>query len=312
MSTGRGEVEALYEKTDTRTDVLSDPEVAHLTVNHNKVLTSHTLEGLDIDVREIKDGVDVNIVLRRGVKIDKMVHMCFGMIPTEGVQRIKMKVRLEEDSGISVLAHCVFPNAVDVEHIMDAEIEVGAGASYSYLERHVHGKKGGIKVYPKASIHLDERANFKTEFELLHGRVGLIDVEYETTCEAASVMDVTARINGIEDDFVKINEIGHLVGEKARGALTSKIAIGDRARAEIYNTLTASAAYARGHVDCKEIVRGRATAIAVPTVEVNHPKAHVTHEAAIGSVDTKQLETLMSRGLDEDEASDLIIQGLLS
>jgi Fe-S cluster assembly scaffold protein SufB len=312
MSTRPSDVETLYAKTGTGTSILNDPDVAHLTVNHNKVLTSHTLEGLDIDVKEIEDGIDVRLVLRRDVRIKKTVHMCFGMIPTEGVQRIRMKVDLEKNSAISVLAHCVFPNAVDVQHIMDAQIEVGEGARYSYMEKHVHGKTGGIKVYPKAAIHLARGANFKTEFELLHGRVGLIDVEYETTCEAESVMDVTARINGIEDDFIKINEIGHLVGEKARGALTSKIAISDKARAEIYNTLTASAPYARGHVDCKEIVRGQATAMAVPTVKVNHPRAHVTHEAAIGSVDTKQLETLMSRGLDEDEASDLIIQGLLS
>jgi hypothetical protein len=46
-------------------------------------------------------------------------------------------------------------------------------------------------------------------------------------------------------------------------------------------------------------------------VEVTHPLAHVTHEAAIGSVDSKQLQTLMSRGLDEDAATDLIIEGLL-
>jgi Fe-S cluster assembly scaffold protein SufB len=45
---------------------------------------------------------------------------------------------------------------------------------------------------------------------------------------------------------------------------------------------------------------------------VNHPKAHVTHEAALGSVDRKQLETLMARGLTEDEASETIIAGLLS
>ncbi|MCR4397120.1 MAG: SufD family Fe-S cluster assembly protein, partial [Candidatus Saccharicenans sp.] len=32
----------------------------------------------------------------------------------------------------------------------------------------------------------------------------------------------------------------------------------------------------------------------------------------IGSVDSKQLQTLMARGLSEDEAVDLIIEGLLS
>jgi len=38
----------------------------------------------------------------------------------------------------------------------------------------------------------------------------------------------------------------------------------------------------------------------------------VTHEAAIGSVNKKELETLMARGLDEDSAVDVIIRGMLS
>jgi Fe-S cluster assembly scaffold protein SufB len=94
--------------------------------------------------------------------------------------------------------------------------------------------------------------------------------------------------------------------------LTSKIALRDRARADILSEMVGAAAYARGHVDCKEIIQGQAVGRAVPIVEVCHPRAHITHEAAIGSVDTKQLETLMSRGLSEDEASDIIIAGLLS
>ena len=51
---------------------------------------------------------------------------------------------------------------------------------------------------------------------------------------------------------------------------------------------------------------------AVPIVEVNNPKAHITHETSLGSVDSKQLQTLMARGLTEDEATDLIIKGLSS
>lgn len=312
MSVERKETNILYSHTGTGVDILNDPDVAHLTINHDEVLSSHSLEGLEIETGPIADGVEIHMVLRRGVSIEKTVHMCFGMIPEEGVQRIRMKVDIEEDSSISVLAHCVFPNAVDVSHIMDASIDIGERARYSYLEKHVHGDTGGIKVIPKAGIRLGEEAEFRTEFALLRGRVGLIDIDYETTCRARSVMEVLARINGVENDRIKINETGHLVGEGARGALTSKIAIADRARAEVYNRLTATAPYARGHVDCKEIVRGEATATAVPIVEVSDPRAHVTHEAAIGSVDTKQLETLMSRGLDEDEASDLIIMGMLS
>jgi Fe-S cluster assembly scaffold protein SufB len=52
-------------------------------------------------------------------------------------------------------------------------------------------------------------------------------------------------------------------------------------------------------------------ASAVPLARVVHPLAKVTHEAAIGTVDRKQLETLMARGLTPDEAVDMIVKGVL-
>jgi Fe-S cluster assembly scaffold protein SufB len=64
-------------------------------------------------------------------------------------------------------------------------------------------------------------------------------------------------------------------------------------------------------VDCLEIVRDRARVSALPEVRVSHPLAKVTHEAAIGSVDHRQLETLMSRGIAPDEAADIIVRGML-
>jgi Fe-S cluster assembly scaffold protein SufB len=123
---------------------------------------------------------------------------------------------------------------------------------------------------------------------------------------------MNARINGKGDDIITIRETGNLLGEYSRGVLTSRVAVRDNAKAEVYNKIKASAAYARGHVDCKEIIQDNGIAKATPIVEVNNPKAHVTHEASIGSVDSKQLQTLMSRGLSEEEAVELIIQGLLS
>ena len=116
----------------------------------------------------------------------------------------------------------------------------------------------------------------------------------------------------MKDDVIKIREEEHLIGERARGVLRSRVAVRNNARAEIYNRIVATAPFSRGHVDCKEIIKDGATATAISVVEVRHPKAHVTHEASIGSVDRKQLETLMSRGLSEDEATEIIIEGLLS
>lgn len=304
--------EKIIENTDVAPHVLKDPDTAYLSVHMNKVTGSNLVPGFHVDVEELEDGIKADIILDEGVKIEKQVHMCFGIIPEEGVQRIEMNVHLKKNSKISVLAHCVFPNAIKIQHIMNAKIKLDEGAEYTYHEKHIHGNAGGIDVIPKAEVDLDEGAKFSTNFELLEGRVGTIDIDYYTRCAANSVLEMNAKIYGKGTDLIKISESGELNGEGARGVLTSYIALRDDAKAEIYNKLIANAPYSRGHVDCKEIIKDNAVAQAIPIVEVHNPKAHITHEAAIGAVDSKQLETLMARGLDEDEATDLIISGMLS
>mgnify|MGYP000100085473 CR=1 FL=1 len=291
---------------------LMDKDTAHLTINLNKVVSKNIVPGLHVDTKELKDSVEVKIKVDDGVVIEKKVHLCFGVTHEKALQKIKMDIDIGKNASISVLSHCIFPKAVDVKHIMDAKINVGENASYTYEEKHIHSVDGGIEVYPKADVKLDKKAKFKTTFELVKGRVGKLDINYSVTGLKESVMELMSKVSGRGDDIIKIKEGGNLIGEKARGVLTSRVAVRDNAKAEVYNIIKATAPYARGHVDCKEIIQGNGVATAIPVVEVKHPKAHVTHEAAIGSVNSKQLQTLMARGLSEDDATDLIIEGLLS
>jgi Fe-S cluster assembly scaffold protein SufB len=290
---------------------LRDPNTARLIINKDRVIEAKTVEGLTVNSEGIKDGVKISIFLAPETKVENPVHLCFGVTHKKAIQRIVLDIEIGKNSQIVIFSHCVFPNAIDVKHIMDANIRIGEGATYSYLERHVHSEEGGITVIPKSRIALKEGARLKTEFELLSGRVGKIDMDYETVSEKNSVMEMTAKIDGKGKDVIKIREVGNLVGEGSRGVLTSRVAVRDKASAEIYNKLVATAPYVRGHVDCKEIIQGDAVASAIPIVEVANPKARITHEASIGSVDAKQLQTLMSRGLTEEEATALIIEGLL-
>jgi hypothetical protein len=284
----------------------------HVVINANKVLSSQVVEGLVIEPEELPDGVKAKLLVKKGYKIKQPVHLCFGMLPERGLQHIILNVEIEDEAEVSFMAHCTFPNAVDIQHLMEATIKVGRNARYSYFERHYHSDEGMIKVVPLAKIELADGARFSTEFELLKGRVGVIDIDYSTICQARSSAEMKARIFGRLNDRIKIREAAVLEGEASRAVLTTHIAVRDEAVADINNEIIAKAPYSRGHVDCKEIIQGNGVARAVPVVEVRNPKAHVTHEAAIGSVDSKQLQTLMARGLSEDEAVDLIIQGLLS
>jgi Fe-S cluster assembly scaffold protein SufB len=304
-------LDRLLEVSDIHPDVLNDPGIAHLFIHNNKVIGLKGLPGLTVVPEEMPDGVSLDIRLAPGTVIEKPVHLCFGVLPKEGVQRIVLRVEIGDGASIGVLAHCAFPDAVNVTHLMDGEIILRPGAVYAYRERHIHGSTGGIRVVPKARVRAEADAVFRTDFELLKGRVGKLEIDYETVCLDRAVMEMNARVNARGDDFVKIVESGFLEGEGSRGALTTRVALRDDSIAEVTSRIVASAAGARGHVDCKEILQDRGRASAVPVVDVRHPKAHVTHEAAIGSVDSRQMQTLMARGLTEDEAVELIIKGLL-
>jgi len=294
-------------------DIFSNNDVAHLVLERDKIVGAHEVEGLKVDAKKIDNNkVDVNITVKSGYKIEKPVHMCFGVLPKEGKQIIDLNIVIEDEGEVEVVADCIFPNAVRVEHIMDGNIYVGRNGSYTYNEKHYHGDSGGVKVVSKAKIIQDEGSYMQSVFTLLKGRVGEIDFDYQAELNARATLEMLARISGYADDKVKIREAGYLQGEGARGLLDSKIALRDKARADIYNEMTAEAAEAKGHVDCTEIIKDEATARAIPIVDVRHSEAKITHEAAIGSVDTSQLETLMARGLTEEEATDVIIQGLLN
>ena len=294
-------------------DVFSDSDVAHVVLERDNVLGTHEVEGLNVEVKSREKGkVAVKIEVEPGCKIENPVHMCFGVLPEEGLQQIDMELKVNQDAKIEVMADCIFPNATQVKHVMNADIHVGKGGSYTYRENHYHGEEGGVEVIAKADITLEEDSRLYTVFSLLKGRVGKIDFDYEAELEADSVMEMLARIRGEKDDKIKIREAGELKGKGARGILDSKIALQDEASGEILNEMIAHAPEAKGHVDCTEIIKDNATARAVPIVEVQHPEAKVTHEAAIGSVDDTQLQTLMARGLDEEEASDVIVQGMLN
>lgn len=303
-------ISQLYESVGEKCITSSD--IAHIEIHGNEVLGVHLVPGFEVNATSTQTGIKAEINVLKNTHILKPVRICFGLMHNTGIQQITMKVNLEENSRVAIMASCTFPNAVEILHTMNATIHIGKNSEYFYFERHVHGPEGGVKVIPKTMVILEENAQFRTDFELLKGSAGNIDLDYEALCYAGSVLEMSARIHARGNDNINIHEKAQLLGEKARGVLTTNIAVSDRAVANIKNTMIASAPYARGHVDCKEIIQGNAIAKAIPIVEVRHPKAHVTHEAAIGRVDSKQLETLMSRGLSEDDATDLIIEGLLS
>ncbi len=300
-----------YEKAGGRSDLLQVPKIASAVISGNRVLAANSIEGVSIEAEELENGVRAFVTVAPGTRLDYPVHLCFGVIPKEGLQEIFSEFEIGEGAEVGFLAHCTFPNAVDVRHVMDAKIHVGKDATMRYSEGHYHGNLGGVEVLPTTRAQVDEGGQLESEFNLVHGRVGRLAIDFEVDVAAGGVVELVVKANGSAEDEISVNEVVRLNGEGARGLTKTRVAVRDEAVSEIYTTAEGNAPGAVGHMDCTEIVRGAAVARNVPTVVVRDDRARVTHEAAIGSVNRKELETLMARGLGEDEAVDIIIRGML-
>ena len=301
-----------YEKAGGDKSALQSRDTARLVIHQNRVLSADEVDGIQIETRETKNGVNIDLLVREGVKIEHPVHLCFGILPQEGLQKIILRVKAEDNSEVNVIAHCIFPNAVKVVHKMDAEIDIGNNARFGYKETHYHGDCSGVEVIPKAKVTLGDKAIYENTFNLTQGCVGKLDFDYEIFSGAGSVTELIAKVYGKKNDIIKIAEKVNLNGQDARSLIKTRVVLRDRAWAEVIGETYGNAPYARGHVDCIELVNGiEAVARAIPIVSVTNDKAKVTHEAAIGSIDRRQVETLMARGLDENEAVDVIVRGLL-
>jgi len=291
--------------------ILADKEIAHFVVSGHKILSMQSVEGLEVKAKETLTGIIASIRVREGIKVKNPIHLCFGILHKKGNQKIKMDVKLEKNASANFIAHCIFPKAEKIRHIMDAVVDIGEDAEMRYSETHYHGLYGGIEVIPKAIVKIAKNGRYFTDFTLITGRVGKLGIDYSVEAEENAVTELTAKVFGHADDDIKIKEAVLLQGDNARGLIKTRVAIEDEAKAEITGITEGNAAGARGHVDCMEIVKDKAVAKAIPIVSVTNPLAKVTHEAAIGSVDKKQLETLMTHGLTPEEAVDVIVKGIL-
>jgi len=306
------EIAKAYEASGGDASSLLDKTSASLVVSHNKILAKNEILGVHIEGEGTPTGAKAKIKVDPGTVVEKPVHLCFGVVPKEGIQEIISEFNIGDGSKVTFLAHCSFPNAVKVKHTMDARIYVGKKAEMTYSETHYHGESGGTEVVPVVKVIVDEGGMLKNEFKLIHGTVGRLQIDYEADLKKDSVCEFDAKVYGKKNDRIGVKESLFLNGENARGLAKSRIVSSDHCKSEVIGEAFGNAPFARGHIDCVEIIKGKdARASAIPRLVVVDDRAKLTHEAAIGSVDKKQVETLMARGLTEDEAVDVVVRGML-
>jgi hypothetical protein len=285
----------------------------HFYVEKNQVLSHLAPEGVVMQAQETAQGIKAQVIIQKGVRLKEPLFFCFGLSGQKEQQEIVPEITLEEGAHAEISAHCSFPNASKSSHVMEGLFKIKKNASFIYKEAHYHGEESGMTTVPKLKVEVGENALFQSDFNLSKGTVGEVNIEVEAHLAAKAKSEITTKVFGKnQKDQVNILDKVYLEGAGSRSLIKMRAAAQDGGQVVMQGETYASAAGATGHVDCQEIVIGQnSRARAVPIVEVTHEEARVTHEALVGKVNQKELEALMTRGLSEEEATELLISAMM-
>jgi uncharacterized protein len=68
----------------------------------------------------------------------------------------------------------------------------------------------------------------------------------------------------------------------------------------------------KAHLECKGLILNNGLMHAIPELSGHVPGVEMSHEAAVGKIDKREIEYLMARGLDEEAAISTIVRGFLN
>ncbi len=276
-------------------------------IDNDKVVRHDPIPGLIAETEEKNGELHLNIKIRENFYVETKI--CFGISYDLFEQKIVVNLEMGKNSKAILLSQCLFPYVSGVKHTMDGNFKIGENAQLIYLEEHIHSENI-VNIDSKIKIDVEKNGLFKNEFKLIRGRAGKIKIDYLVNLKenAKGIMDL--KLMGIKDDFLDTKEKIILNGKNSSGIIRSKVVLKNNAKSKILN-ITEANAPGKGHVECNEILMDNASAETIPMLISNNSNAILTHEASIGKMDEKKIQTLMTKGLDEEKAIAFIINKML-
>jgi len=246
-----------------------------------------------------------------GAVVKEPVETCLYLRTDLLSQHVHNVVVVEPGAQLHVITGCTtHPGVRAGLHIGVSEFFVRRGARLTFTM--IHNWAEDIHVRPRTGVLVEEGGLFISNYILLKP-VKTVQM-YPTVTLAGQ--GAVARLQSII--------IAHPGADLDVGGRVILQAPGTRAEVIARSITTGGNSTARGHLlglapevkahlECRGLIlseQGRM--YAVPELEARVAGVDMSHEAAVGRIAEEEIEYLMARGLDEEEAVSTIVRGFLS
>lgn len=246
----------------------------------------------------------------KGAKIAEPVQSCLFIKGDMTGQAVHNIIIVEEDSELHILTGCaVAHSSKGAAHMGISEFFVKKNAKLTFTM--IHNWADNTVVRPRSAGVVEEGGVFLNNYVLLKP---VRDLQMYPSITLAG-RGAVARFNSVmvapTGSHVDTGSRIILAAPETRGETIARtITTGGTIIARGH--IAGNAAPARGHLECKGLILGGGVIHAIPELEATVDGVELSHEAAVGKIAQEEIEYLMARGLDEEQATSTIVRGFLN
>jgi hypothetical protein len=247
---------------------------------------------------------------RKGARIAQPVQSCLYIKGRDVAQSVHNVVVVEEDSEVHIITGCATAHGVQSAlHLGISEFYVKKNGRLTFTMVHNWGEE--VAVRPRTAVHVEENGVFVSNYILLKPVRTLQSYPAAYLNGRGGVARFNSIIVAPPGAHVDTGNKIILNAPDTRGEIISKtITTGGTIIARGF--IGGNAVPAKGHLECKGLILGKGVIHAIPELVGSVPGVELSHEAAVGKIAQEEIEYLMARGLDEEEATSTIVRGFLN
>ena len=246
-----------------------------------------------------------------GEKVVYPLQACLYIRSNDVAQRVHNIVIAEEGSELHIITGCAtHPGLTSGLHIGVSEFFIKKGAKLIFTMVHNWGED--VYVRPRTGIMVEEDGVFVSNYVSLKGVKSVQTFPTATLAGKNSTVRFNSVIVAPEGSDIDTGARVILEAPGSRAEIISRtISYGGRVLARGH--LVGKASNIKAHLECQGLMLTKHGIIhAIPELEAHIADVDMSHEAAVGRIAKDEIEYLMARGLDEEEATSTIVRGFLN
>ncbi|MDH4212372.1 MAG: SufD family Fe-S cluster assembly protein [Candidatus Odinarchaeota archaeon] len=246
-----------------------------------------------------------------GSRIEMPVQSCLLMKKNQSVQNVHNIIIAEEGSELHIITGCATPANVEKSlHLGISEFYVKKKARLTFTMVHRWSEK--IDVRPRSATIVEENGTFISSYAILSPLKSIQTFPKVRLVGPGAKTDLYSVVYGSKSSKYDVGGLLSLEAPKSNGKVISRSIATDECEIIARGDLIGLSGETRGRLECDGLLVSNTAVIrAVPMLAARAEGSELSHEATVGKVGAEQLSYLMSRGLNEDEATSLIIRGFV-